>query len=189
MNAIPRLARDYAGPALLSYGFRPFFLLGALHAAIAVLVWLPVFYGELSASSAFAPRDWHVHELLYGYLPAIITGFLLTAIPNWTGRLPLQGKPLLVLVVTWLAGTRRNHLLRDLRALSPLLLSTAPSSSLSQRRPRARSSREVTGAISRCSFRSPSLAQAMFFFTSRHMSAERQILPSASAKPPFSSSL
>ena len=42
--------------------------------------------------------------MLYGYLPAVITGFLLTAVPNWTGRLPLQGKPLLVLVVIWLAG-------------------------------------------------------------------------------------
>jgi uncharacterized protein involved in response to NO len=103
MNAVPRL-QDYAGPALLSYGFRPFFLLGALYAAIAMLVWLPVFYGELSVPTVFVPRDWHVHELLYGYLPAVITGFLLTAIPNWTGRLPLQGRPLLALVALWLAG-------------------------------------------------------------------------------------
>src|SRR5689334_3591632 len=42
-----------------------------------------------------APRDWHVHEMLYGYVPAVVTGFLLTAIPNWTGRLPLQGTPLI----------------------------------------------------------------------------------------------
>jgi uncharacterized protein involved in response to NO len=63
-----------------------------------------VFYGELSVSSAFAPRDWHVHEMLYGYLPAVITGFLFTAIPNWTGRLPIRGTPLAALVVVWLAG-------------------------------------------------------------------------------------
>lgn len=63
-----------------------------------------MFYGELKLTSAFAPRDWHVHEMLYGYLPAIITGFLFTAIPNWTGRLPLQGLPLLTLVLAWIAG-------------------------------------------------------------------------------------
>ena len=69
-----------------------------------MLVWLPVFTGELTLASLLAPRDWHVHEMLYGYLSAIITGFLLTAIPNWTGRLPLQGAPLIVLVTAWLLG-------------------------------------------------------------------------------------
>ena len=67
-------------------------------------MWLPAFYGELELVSAFAPRDWHVHEMLYGFLPAVITGFLLTAVPNWTGRLPLQGMPLLALVLIWVAG-------------------------------------------------------------------------------------
>jgi len=103
MAPIPRL-KPYEGPALFSYGFRPFFLFGALYAGLAVLAWLPIFTGELALASAFAPRDWHVHEMLYGYLPAIITGFLLTAIPNWTGRLPLQGTPLIVLVAAWLLG-------------------------------------------------------------------------------------
>ena len=103
MTAVPRL-RAYAGPVLLTYGFRPFFLFGAIYAGLTVLAWLPMFYGELQVASALAPVDWHVHEMLYGYLPAIITGFLLTAIPNWTGRLPIQGMPLLVLVVAWLAG-------------------------------------------------------------------------------------
>ena len=103
MNPVPRL-RDYRGPALLSYGFRPFFLLGAVYAGLAILAWLPLFNGELALSTAFGPIDWHVHEMLYGYLPAVVTGFLLTAIPNWTGRLPIQGTPLLVLVAVWLAG-------------------------------------------------------------------------------------
>jgi len=89
---------------LFSYGFRPFFLLGSLYAGLAVLVWLPLFYGEIALSSVFAPRDWHVHEMLFGYLPAVITGFLFTAIPNWTGRLPIRGKPLMGLVAVWLAG-------------------------------------------------------------------------------------
>ncbi len=103
MAAIPRL-RHYSGPAILSYGFRPFFLFGALYSGAIVLIWLPVFLGEMTIPTALAPRDWHFHEMLYGYLSAIITGFLLTAIPNWTGRLPIQGMPLLVLVAAWLAG-------------------------------------------------------------------------------------
>ena len=103
MTPVPRL-RAYSGPTLLSYGFRPFFLFGACYAALAILAWLPLFYGELALPTAFAPRDWHVHEMLYGYIPAVVTGFLLTAIPNWTGRLPLQSWPLLVLVIVWAAG-------------------------------------------------------------------------------------
>jgi len=103
MSPIPRL-RSYDGPALLSYGFRPFFLFGSIYAGIAVLLWLPAFYGELSLPTAFEPRDWHVHEMIYGYVAAVVTGFLLTAIPNWTGRLPIQGSPLLVLVAVWMAG-------------------------------------------------------------------------------------
>lgn len=103
MNPVPRL-RDYRGPVLLSYGFRPFFLLGAIYAGLGILAWLPMFDGELVLSTAFGPIDWHVHEMLYGYLPAVVTGFLLTAIPNWTGRLPIQGTPLLMLVAVWLAG-------------------------------------------------------------------------------------
>ncbi len=101
--AIPR-TRPGNYPAILSYGFRPFFLLGSFYAGLAILLWLPLFYGELRIDSLFAPVDWHVHELLFGYLAAVMTGFLLTAIPNWTGRLPVQGMPLLGLVLLWLAG-------------------------------------------------------------------------------------
>src|SRR3954454_4010814 len=97
-------ARTYDGAALFSYGFRPFFLLGSIYAGLAILVWLPAFMGELRLVSAFIPRDWHVHEMLFGFLPAVITGFLFTAIPNWTGRLPLRGRPLMFLVALWIAG-------------------------------------------------------------------------------------
>ena len=103
MASIPRL-RDYRGPAVFSYGFRPFFLLGSLYAGMAILAWLPMFNGDIALPTAFAPRDWHIHEMLYGYLTAVMTGFLLTAIPNWTGRLPLQGRPLFMLVSAWVAG-------------------------------------------------------------------------------------
>src|SRR6185295_5863908 len=103
MAPIPRL-QPYAGPALFAYGFRPFFLFGALYAGAMILIWMCVFAGASAVPTAFSPRDWHVHEMLYGYVAAVVTGFLLTAIPNWTGRLPLQGKPLMVLVAAWFAG-------------------------------------------------------------------------------------
>jgi uncharacterized protein involved in response to NO len=96
--------RTHQGPAILSYGFRPFFLLGSIYAGAMIPLWLSVFAGELDLHTAFAPRDWHVHEMLFGYVAAIVGGFLLTAVPNWTGRLPLQGGPLAVLVSIWLAG-------------------------------------------------------------------------------------
>lgn len=96
--------RQYQGWPVLAAGFRPFFLLGAVYAGIAILMWLPAFFGELSLSTAFTPLDWHVHEMLFGFLPAVITGFLFTAIPNWTGRLPIRGAPLAALVVLWIAG-------------------------------------------------------------------------------------
>ena len=52
----------------------------------------------------FTPHDWHMHEMLFGFMPAAITGFLLTAVPNWTGRLPVRGLPLGLLLGLWLAG-------------------------------------------------------------------------------------
>jgi len=103
MNPIPRL-QPYSGPAFLSYGFRPFFLFGAIYAGLGILIWLPLFSGQIVIPTAFSPLDWHVHEMLYGYLPAAITGFLLTAIPNWTGRMPLRGKPVAALAAVWILG-------------------------------------------------------------------------------------
>src|SRR4051812_4881564 len=97
-------SRNLEGWPLFANSFRPFFLLAAIQAGLSILAWLPMFYGELSVTSAFAPRDWHVHEMLYGFLPAVITGFLFTAIPNWTGRLPIQGTSLGALVAVLLAG-------------------------------------------------------------------------------------
>jgi uncharacterized protein involved in response to NO len=96
--------RLYDGPALFSMGFRPFFLAGATWAAVAVMAWLPQFFGELTFSTVLQPLDWHAHETIFGYGAAVVTGFLLTAVPNWTGRLPIQGVPLALLVLLWLSG-------------------------------------------------------------------------------------
>ena len=102
----PALERrlKYAGPALFSYGFRPFFLGGAVWSITCIVLWIPQFMGYLSLRTAFSPLDWHIHEMLYGYVAAVVGGFLLTAIPNWTGRLPITGAPLMTLAALWLAG-------------------------------------------------------------------------------------
>ena len=100
---IPRF-RKHDGAPLWSYGFRPFFLFGSLYSGLSILLWLPQFYGELELSTLFAPVDWHIHELFFGYLAAVISGFLFTAIPNWTGRLPVQGVPLIALFILWVCG-------------------------------------------------------------------------------------
>ncbi len=96
--------RGYQGPALFSFGFRPFFLGAAVYAALALALWMAMLTGQLELPSHLAPRDWHVHEMLFGYLGAVMAGFLLTAIPNWTGRLPLFGRGLMILFGLWLAG-------------------------------------------------------------------------------------
>jgi uncharacterized protein involved in response to NO len=104
MTSSAQQIRAFQGPALLSYGFRPFFLFGALWSAVAMALWVGMLTGKLLLPTAFAPVAWHVHELVYGYVPAIVAGFLLTAVPNWTGRLPVVGTPLLILFLIWVAG-------------------------------------------------------------------------------------
>lgn len=89
---------------LLSGGFRLFFLAGALQAALMIALWVPWFLGFMHVPTALPPLAWHQHELLFGFVPAVIAGFLLTAVPNWTGRKGLTGLPLLFLFLLWLAG-------------------------------------------------------------------------------------
>src|SRR5262249_39024796 len=101
-GGIPRL-RPESIP-LLSYGFRPFFLGAALWACIAMVLWIGLLSCSWSFATGYGLIAWHAHEFLFGYVAAVMTGFLLTAIPNWTGRFPLQGRPLLALFALWLAG-------------------------------------------------------------------------------------
>ena len=96
--------RAWTGPAILTYGFRPFFFGGALWAALSMALWVPMLSGHLALPTAFDPVSWHAHEFLFGYLGAVIAGFLLTAVPNWTGRLPIVGWPLAGLFALWAAG-------------------------------------------------------------------------------------
>ncbi len=97
-------ARGGQGWPILSHGFRPFFLLAGLWAIVALNVSLHAFLGLIESPGAFAPQSWHTHEMLFGYAMAVLAGFMLTAIPNWTGRLPLHDGPLAVLVLLWIAG-------------------------------------------------------------------------------------
>ncbi|HMM14369.1 MAG TPA: NnrS family protein [Parvibaculum sp.] len=97
--------RAYVGSAFLSGGFRPFYLCGALYAALAVPFWVLFLHGIVAPGGApLEPLYWHAHEMIFGFLGAIVGGFILTAIPNWTGRLPVMGNPLGALLALWLAG-------------------------------------------------------------------------------------
>lgn len=93
-----------SGPAILSYGFRPFFLSAGVYAIIAMVLWIGALSGLWSVGGAEGPIGWHAHEMLFGYAAAALGGFILTAVPNWTGRLPVSGKPLAALAGLWLAG-------------------------------------------------------------------------------------
>ena len=78
--------------------------MGAAFAPIAVLIWIAEFSGVALLSPALDGLAWHQHEMLFGFTSAVIAGFILTAIPNWTGRLPVAGRALAVLASLWLAG-------------------------------------------------------------------------------------
>lgn len=91
-------------PTILTAGFRPFFFGASAWAALAMALWVPMLSGHLDLPTAFDPVSWHAHEFLFGYLGAVIAGFLLTAVPNWTGRPPITGWRLGVLALLWLVG-------------------------------------------------------------------------------------
>jgi uncharacterized protein involved in response to NO len=92
--------------ALFSYGFRPFFLGAGVYAVVAMGVWVAWLSVQMPEWAMFAgsPFAWHAHEMIFGFAAAGVAGFLLTAVPNWTGALPLSGPLLMLLVAVWLGG-------------------------------------------------------------------------------------
>ncbi|MBS0126470.1 NnrS family protein [Thetidibacter halocola] len=104
MTTTTEQMRAWTGPAILTFGFRPFFFTATVWAALAMALWVPMLSGHLMVPTAFDPVSWHAHEFLFGYLGAVIAGFLLTAVPNWTGRLPIVGWRLGMLAGLWLMG-------------------------------------------------------------------------------------
>lgn len=92
------------GPALWSYGFRPFFLGGAGWAVLTMALWIAALGHGLPLGGAYGATHWHAHEMAFGFAPAVLAGFLLTAIPNWTGGLPVAGRALALLFALWAVG-------------------------------------------------------------------------------------
>lgn len=96
-----------AGPALppvLAKGFRPFFLLAALWAMLSVPLWLLALAGLIEPGRYFGATYWHAHEMVFGFATAVVAGFLLTAVGNWTGRETVIGVPLLTVCGLWGLG-------------------------------------------------------------------------------------
>ncbi|MGD9511535.1 MAG: NnrS family protein, partial [Geminicoccaceae bacterium] len=99
-----RMPNARSAHPLLQHGFRPFFLAAALWAPVSLAIWVLALADGTALPTALPLPAWHPHELLFGYTGAVVAGFLLTAVPNWTGRLPVRGLPLLVLCLVWLAA-------------------------------------------------------------------------------------
>ena len=101
---ITDLQKEQKITPLLRLGFRPFFLSGAIFSIVAIILWLLMYKGTINLSPLGGGYWWHIHEMIFGFGCAIIAGFLLTAIQNWTGVRGAQGTTLLVLFLLWLAG-------------------------------------------------------------------------------------
>lgn len=93
-----------AWPALLGHGFRPFFLLAGLCAVLPMAAWLAALHGVVPSGGLLPMPLWHAHEMIAGFVGAAMCGFLLTAVPNWTGRPGYAGLPLAGLVGLFLAA-------------------------------------------------------------------------------------
>lgn len=87
-----------------AYGFRPFFLLAGLYGLVAIGLWLLLYRGQSPIQAGPIPQFWHGHEMLFGFIAAAITGFMLTAVPSWTGKQSISGAPLALLSILWLCG-------------------------------------------------------------------------------------
>ncbi|NVD40467.1 NnrS family protein [Ensifer sp. HO-A22] len=109
------------GPVLFSYGFRPFFLGASLWAIFAMVAWIAALITGVDIAGAYGSIHWHAHEMLFGFSSAVLAGFLLTAVPNWTGRLPVSGWPLAYLFGLWLVG-RLALLATDVTGVIPAAL-------------------------------------------------------------------
>jgi len=95
---------ETSGPAIFALGFRPFFSAAGVAAVVLITVWILAWVGRLTLPDYYGAIGWHSHEMLFGYAAAIIAGFLLTAVRNWTGINTPSGAPLALLALLWLAG-------------------------------------------------------------------------------------
>ncbi len=103
--AMPAVQAARSKPfAVWRMAFRPFFLAACVWSAAALTGWIAMILAGHSMPSRFDPLTWHIHEMLFGFVMAAIAGFMLIAIPNWTGRAPISGRPFAALATLWLAG-------------------------------------------------------------------------------------
>ena len=107
-----RAKKTTSGFALFQLGFRPFFLGAGLLAPGLMVVWVFSYQQGLPLNSYYGHYGWHSHEMLFGYAAAVVTGFLLTAVRNWTSIQTLRGIPLALLAGTWLVA-RMLHFFPD----------------------------------------------------------------------------
>lgn len=124
-SAQARRAQYDALPPVLLYAFRPMFLAAGSWAIIALALWLAIFFGYIELPTRFDPMSWHIHEMLFGFVMAAVAGFLLTAIPNWTGRLPVRGFRLATLATLWLLGRLVCLISADMPAWLAIVLDLA----------------------------------------------------------------
>ena len=90
--------------SLFAYGFRSQFLLAGLAAITLIPFWAASFVTGLPTLSTWPPMLWHSHEMLFGFIISAVAGFMLTAVPSWTGQKGFAGRPLVALAMVWLIG-------------------------------------------------------------------------------------
>lgn len=104
MAEAPRAAMASPRLAVFSHGFRPFFLFAGIWAVLAMLIWIAALHGAGLPRGPLPIARWHAHEMIAGFIGAALSGFLLTAVPNWTGRRGYAGAPLVLLAGLYLAA-------------------------------------------------------------------------------------
>jgi len=115
----------FAVQHFLSYGFRPFFLLGAAWAVLALVLLVAALGGAAWSADALPLFRWHGHEMIFGFVAAAIAGFLLTAAPTWTQTAPISGTPLACLALLWIAGRVVSSPLTALHATPAVIVDLA----------------------------------------------------------------
>ncbi len=104
MMQITDLKKEQNIPSLFRLGFRPFFLSGAIFSIVAITIWILILKGTLNFTPLGGGYWWHIHEMIFGFGCAIVAGFLLTAVQNWTSVRGAQGNVLIALLGLWLLG-------------------------------------------------------------------------------------
>lgn len=97
--------QGFKGLALFNLGFRPFFLGAGIFAILSIGLWSAMLFFQVNlAVESISIAQWHAHEMIYGYAMAVVAGFLLTAVTNWTGVQTIHGLPLMLVFGLWVSA-------------------------------------------------------------------------------------